>query len=131
MADDAPGTLTVPDITIVGQPMSPDRAAFLDGLAWNPAEALRNWGRLSQDEQAYVESQMLLHYGRDFVQMFDANADRNQDQGFPGVRCGSALGASKRFAAPKRSADTNRWPSGLKATPITEPKWAPNDSASW
>jgi hypothetical protein len=70
-ADDGSGTLTVPDITIVGEPMSKDRAAFLDRLAWNPAEAMRNWGRLTQDEQAYVEGQMGLHYGTDFVRMFD------------------------------------------------------------
>jgi hypothetical protein len=75
--DDAPGTLTVPDITIVGQPESQDRVKFLNYLAWNPAEALRNWGRLSQDDQAYVEAMMQLHYGADFVQMFDAKASTN------------------------------------------------------
>jgi hypothetical protein len=74
MADDAPGTLTVPDITIVGQPESQGRVKFLNYLAWNPAEALRNWGRLSQDDQAYIEAMMQLHYGADFVQMFDAKA---------------------------------------------------------
>jgi hypothetical protein len=71
MADDV---TAMPEITIATQQLPQDRAAFLDGLAWNPAEALRNWGRLTQEEQAYVEAGMWQHYGDDFVKMFHDKA---------------------------------------------------------
>jgi hypothetical protein len=46
------------------------RAEFLQKLGRNPAEALRQWGRLNQGEKFYVESHMKRYYGEEFARMF-------------------------------------------------------------